>query len=595
LAAIINLAVNTQTKENARKISPYSAYGMVGRIYRGYLHRHIGKIIIAVLCMIMVAATTAAHAWLLQPALDEIFVKKDQQMLILIPIAVGIIALVKAIATYFQAVIMRNMGQRLVCDLQMDLFSHLIHSDLASLNSQGSGRIISRFTNDIGLLRNASANLLTGVAKELLTLIALVGVMFYQSTNLAIIAFVAFPLAINPLLRAGKRMRKISGQTQHELGNFTSGLDDVFLGIRVIKAYAAEKYEEIRTRSTIEKLYGLYVKASRVQGVVSPLMEMLGGMAIAAVVWYGGVQVLEGETTPGAFFSFLAAMVMAYRPAKVLAGLVTNLQEGLAAAERLFKLMDERPQISQKPDARPLTVSSGEIAIHDVSFTYNGDAEVIKNVDIRIPAGKKVALVGPSGSGKSTLFNLLLRFYDPSSGNITIDGQNISEVTLESLRNNIGVVIQESFLFDDTVKANIAYGNSDASMEDIMKAAELAEAHEFISKLEDGYETQIGQNGNKLSGGQKQRIAIARAILKNAPILLLDEATSSLDTVSEKLIQSALSRLMKGRTTLVIAHRLSTIEDADYIYVLKNGSIVEFGSHDELVGKKSLYAELYAA
>ncbi len=556
------------------------------------MRHHISKLAFAVVSMILVAVATASQAWLMQPALDHIFMNKREDMLILIPLAVMLTALIKGAATYHQSVSIKNIGQRIVCDMQMDLFSHLIYADLALYSDQASGKLVSRFTNDINLLRNATSNVMTGIAKDLLTLIALLGVMVYQNALLSLIALGIFPVVVNPIFRMARRMRKISGNTQNELGDFTSRLDDTFRGIRIIKAYGQEEYEKSRAKNTIEKLYSLYAKASRTQSASSPLMETVAGLAIAGVIWYGGAQVLSGETTPGAFFSFVAAMIMAYKPAKTIAGLTTNLQEGLAAAERLFSVLNDQAIIKDRQGAQNLKTDKASLEFNNVDFSYTQDAKTLKRVSFNVPSGKKIAIVGPSGGGKSTIFNLIMRFYLPENGKIFINGNDIAEYTIKSLREHIAVVTQDTFLFDDTVRANICYGTN-ASEDEMIECAKMADADDFIKNLSDGYDTLIGQNGVRLSGGQRQRLAIARAMLKKAPILLLDEATSALDNVSEKQIQSALDKLSEGRTTLIIAHRLSTVINADLIYVIKDGEIVESGTHKELLALNKVYYSMY--
>ncbi len=567
---------------------------IVRRLLREQVLRYRGKLIFAIFCMVVVASCTALNAWMIQPALDSIFIKKDRDMLMLIPLAVFIVAIIGAAANYGNSISMRFVGQRIVADMQARLFEHLMKSDIGLFHQQSSGRLISRFTNDINLLRTAFSNVLTALAKESLSMVFLLGIMIYQNPNLAALSLAAFPTAIYPIIRLGKRLRKISDKTQEELGNFTNALDEIFQGVRTVKSYNREGFEVGRARGIIENLFRLYYKSSRTQSASTPLMEVLSGFSIALVIWYGGSQVLDGEITTGAFFSFITAFLMAYKPVRAMSGLNGVLQEGIAAASRLFNVLDTPPKIVDSADAKPLTVASGSIKFDKVFFEYSGGASAVSGVSLEIPAGKKAALVGLSGGGKSTLMNLLLRFYDVQGGSISIDGQDIRGVTMHSLRDAMAFVPQESMLFDDTIRANIAYGREGASLDDIIAAASSAAADEFIRGLPEGYDTMIGSHGVRLSGGQRQRIAIARAILKNAPILLLDEATSSLDNESERSIEAALSKLMQGRTSLVIAHRLSTIINADIIFVVEAGRIIESGSHQQLMASKGKYYQLYS-
>lgn len=567
---------------------------LVKRLLAEHIFPYRKKLALAVLCMIVVAACAAANAWLMQPALDHIFIARDRAMLTVIPLAVMAIAFLGAAANYGNTLSMRYIGQRIVADVQIRLFTHLMKCDLGLFHAQSSGRLISRFTNDIALMRNAFSNVLTALAKESLSMVFLVGVMVYQNAELALIALLVFPVAIYPLIRLGKRMRRLSDTTQKELGEFTLRLDEVFSGVRTVKAYNREQFEGRRANAIIEGLFRLYYKTSRVQAAATPMMEILSGVSIAAVIWYGGYQVLDGQTTPGAFFSFVTAFLLAYKPVRAMAGLNTVLQEGLAAANRLFNVLDLPPAIADAPGAKKLMIEKGAVRFENTTFRYAPDAAGVEHVNFEVPAGKTAALVGTSGGGKSTLMSLLLRFYDVQEGCITVDGQDIRQVTLASLREAMAYVPQESMLFDDTVKANIAYGRLDASEEDIIQAAKNAAADDFIRALPNGYDTMIGSHGVLLSGGQRQRLAIARAMLKNAPILLLDEATSSLDNESERSIQEALSLLMKGRTTLVIAHRLSTIVNADIIYVVSGGRIVESGNHESLMAARGHYYQLYS-
>jgi subfamily B ATP-binding cassette protein MsbA len=559
-----------------------------------HVRPHIGTILIGVVAMTLAAAATAVNAWLMEPVLDDIFVRRDQTLLLLIPLAVVITALIKGGGTYVQALLMTKVGQRIIADLQTRLFAHLMRADLAFFHDSPTGGLISRFTNDVGLLRGAVTQALTGIAKDMLTVVFLVALMFYQDWKMAILAFVVFPVAVFPILRIGRRMRKISAGTQAEIGSLASLLEEAFQGIRHVKAYGAEERETGRARGVIENLYRLVVKSTRTRSASHPIMETLGAIAIALVILYGGSQVIAGSTTPGVFFSFITALLLAYQPVKQLANLNANLQEGLAGAARVFALLDMEPQIRDRPGARPLPAGPGDIRFEDVQFSYGPEKAALRGVSIALPPGRTVALVGPSGAGKSTLLNLIPRFYDVERGRVTIDGHDVRDVTLASLRARIGLVSQEVSLFHDTVRANIAYGKPEASEAEIAEAAGLAGASEFIAGLPQGYDTLVGERGAKLSGGQRQRIAIARALLKNAPILLLDEATSALDNDSERAVQAALSTLMKGRTTLVIAHRLSTIVDADIIYVIEDGRVVEQGRHAELIARGRTYARLYS-
>jgi subfamily B ATP-binding cassette protein MsbA len=466
--------------------------------------------------------------------------------------------------------------------------------DLSFFHQTPTGSLISRFSVDINMMRAAVSNALTGIGKDFLTLIFLVGVMFIQDRYLAVIAFVVFPVAILPIVKLGQRIRKVTVSTQEEIGQFTTLLEQTIQGARVVKAYRMEEYEKGRFRKIAERVFQLVFKSARIRSMASPIMETLGGVAVALVIFYGGFRVIEESMNPGAFFSFITALLLAYEPMKRLANLNASLQEGLASAQRLFDLLDTKPNIIDKPDAATLKIKGGNIVLNQVNFSYIPKHPVINGVSLLVPAGKLVALVGPSGAGKSTILNLIPRFYEVDSGIIKIDGIDVQDATLDSLRRNIALVSQEITLFDDTVRANIAYGRPDASEKEITQAAKNAAAHDFIEAMSNGYDTYVGERGTKVSGGQRQRLAIARAMLKNAPILLLDEATSSLDAESEREVQAALMELMKGRTTLVIAHRLSTVIEADLIHVIDNGKLVESGNHPELLSKNGTYARLYA-
>ncbi len=544
--------------------------------------------------MVLAAGSTAALAYLMEPVLDEIFLEKDRTLLIVVPVAVIVITLIRGVATYGQGVLMAFVGQRVIADLQSRVFAHILRFDLAFFQDTASGKLVSRLTNDINMMRNAVSNALTGMVKDSLTLLFLVGVMFEKDWKLALIACVVFPIAIYPIAKLGRRMRKVSTSALNELGLFTARLNEAFQGARHVKAYNREDFEAEKTDRLIESVFRLVFKSHRVRAIASPLMETLGGIFVAVLILYGGWQVIEGALTPGAFFAFVTAMLLAYRPLKALANLNTSLQEGLAASQRVFDLLDTEPRIAEAPDARPLKVAGGAVALEGVRFTYPNGAPALHDLSLDIPAGETVALVGPSGAGKSTVLNLIPRFYDVDEGAVRIDGCDVREATIESVRDAVALVSQEAVLFDDSVRANIAYGRIEAGDRDIVAAARTAGADSFIRELPDGYDTMIGEHGVKLSGGQRQRLSIARAMLKDAPILLLDEATSALDAEAERQVQEALRSLMKGRTTLVIAHRLSTVQDASRIYVLEGGRLAESGTHRSLLAAGGVYARLHA-
>jgi len=571
-----------------------SSRGLLMRLGREFLRPHLVRIVFSILCMGLVAGTTAANAWLMEPVLDKIFVGHNVDLLFVVAGSVLLLAVVKGLATYGQSVLMTTVGQRVIADVQIKLFSRLMRADLAYFHKTPTGALISRFTNDAQVLRGAAAQALTGMGKDALTVICLVVMMFYQDWLLALVSFFVFPIAIRPIQLIGKRMRRVSIDFQLEMGQLNTLLSQTFQGARHVKAYGMEAYETARATELTDRIFRLVERASRIRAAASPMMETLGGVAIAVVILYGGWEVIHGARTPGTFFSFITALLLAYQPMKSLASFNTGLQEGLAAAERIFEVLDLEPEIRDRPGAGNLVVTGGGIRFNHVRFAYDERTTALDGADLEVPAGHTVALVGPSGAGKSTILNLIPRFYDVTEGSVTIDGTDLRDVTLASLRANIALVSQEVSLFDDTVRANIAYGRPDADEQDIIAAAKGAAAHDFIIGLADGYDTLVGEHGIRLSGGQRQRLSIARAMLKNAPILLLDEATSALDTQSERQVQAALKALMRGRTTVVIAHRLSTVVDADLIYVVDHGRIVEAGRHAELLQRHGIYARLWA-
>ena len=566
---------------------------LVSRLFKDYVKHQLGWLAAALLLMVVVAATTASLAFLMETILDDVFTARDKTSLYIAATTVMGLFLLKGLATYGQTVIMSLVGQRILADIQKRMFSHLTYADLSFFQSRSSGELIAHFINDVEKMRGTVAGVITAIGRDSLTLIFLIGVMFYQDWLLTLASFFAFPTAILPLVKIGKKIRKVSANTQEEIGQFTVILNEVFRDIRHVKSYCMEKYEQTRTNLLIDKIFKLVFKAARTKAAAYPIMETLGGTAIVIVICYGGWQVIEGERTTGTFFSFVTALLLAYDPVKKLVNLNAQLQEGLAASERIFGVLDIKPKIVDKSDAIQLKEVTGEILIQNLHFSYDGTPPILSNLSMQIPAGRTIALVGHSGSGKSTLLNLITRFFAPESGLILLDNTDIQTVKLSSLRQNFAIVSQDVSLFNETIKANICYGNPEASDEKIVEAAKNAAAHEFITQLPNGYETEVGENGVKLSGGQRQRIVIARAMLKDAPILLLDEATSALDSESEQSVQVALQKLMHNRTTIVIAHRLSTIQSADLIYVLDEGKVAEFGKHAELLKRQGAYANLY--
>ena len=568
---------------------------LVHRLLREHVRRHRGTLAVAGVCMVVVAACTGANAYMMKPMLDQVFLNKDALSLVLIPFALFGVAVINSIANFGQAYLMNATGQRIVSDIQIGMFAHLMRADLAFFHSKTSGRLISNFLEDANLLRYAVARAITGMAKDVLQLLFLMGVMFYQNWHMALVAFAVFPFAAVLIRGLGKRMRRASRTMQERTGGFSAVLSEAILGARHVKAYGREAYETERAKVAIERRLKSWNDMSRLGATAAPLMELLGGGAVALIVWYGGREVISGTTTPGTFFSFITAVLLAYQPVKSLANLNSVLQEGLAAAQRIFTLLDLEPTIVDAPAARPLDLRRSEVRLENVEFAYGDGRKALDGVSITLAAGSTVALVGASGSGKSTVVNLIPRFYEATAGRVTIDGRDVRDVTLASLRGSIALVSQESSLFNDTVRANIAYGRALASEDEIIAAAKAAAAHEFITQMPQGYDTIVGEGGVLLSGGQRQRIAIARAMLKDAPILLLDEATSALDTESERQVQLALARLARNRTTLIVAHRLSTVVDANVIHVLSAGRVIESGTHGELLARNGVYAGLYAA
>jgi ATP-binding cassette, subfamily B, bacterial MsbA len=581
------------SQEEVKPINYNGTWYLAKRITQEYIFPNWKTFMVSVSLMLVIAGTTSLNAWLIKPALDSVFVEKNTQALVIIPIVVLLVTVVKGFSTYFQLLTMNILSLRITANLRVRLYSHFIKSDISKLHSRSSGDMMASVLNEVGAIVGVINTCVNGFVKQLFTLLALIVVMFSQSVELALIAFIGFPLAGYPIYKLGRKLRNLSFKNQEMAGKFNSQMSDTLQYSKLVKAYHCEDFEVKRMGQIVESIFKMGKKISRISLIASPFVESLAGIGIAAVIWYGGHQVISGKTTPGAFFSFFAAMMMAYKPLKSVSGMNSGVQMGLAAASRLYKTFDEKPTIVDKPNAISLPAVRGEIEFENVNFSYVDEKLALNNVSFKIEAGKTVALVGHSGGGKSTIMNMILRFYDPQKGSIKLDSHDIRDLTLKSLRNSMSVVNQEVMLFDDTILENIRYGKEDATEEQIIRAATLAEADEFIQELPEKYRARIGQNGIRLSGGQRQRIAIARAILYDAPILLLDEATSALDPISEKLIKDALAKLTKNRTTVVIAHRLSTVIHADKIIVISNGQIAEQGTHQELLNQGGAYANLY--
>tara|TARA_B100001123_G_C15341480_1_gene1035145 strand:+ start:2399 stop:4162 length:1764 start_codon:yes stop_codon:yes gene_type:complete len=567
---------------------------LMKRIYKDYVSKHLSTIIYALLMMIISAGATGLHAWLVQPALDNVLINSDKNMLIIIPIAIILTTLAKGIATYIHTIKMNAIAHLVISKLQLAMFEKLMFIDMSYYGDAKSGNLISRLINDTNFLRLSIIKTITGVFKDTLIIIFLIANMFYQSWQLALFSFFAFPLAIWPIIKIGKKIRSISYATQDEVGIFTNVLNESIKGIRIIKAYCRQNFALEKAFQTINKIKDLYIKSTKISSRISPLMEFIGSLAVAVAIWGGGSLILNESMTTGQFMSFLVSLLLAYKPVKTLANLNISLQEGLSGAQRIFSILDlENSKIELENKNKELSIDKGQIEIEKIRFAYPNQDNLFENFSLTIPAGKKVAIVGPTGSGKSTIINLILRYFNIQDGNISIDGNNINNYDVNSLRKNISLVSQDTTLFNDTILNNIKFGNLNSSIEEIKQASINAGSHKFIQELPNKYDTIVGESAIKLSGGQKQRIAIARALIKNSPILLLDEATSSLDSITENEVEKAINLLMKNKTSLIVAHRLTTIKTADLIYVLDKGKIIEFGNHNDLITNNGLYKRLY--
>ena len=566
----------------------------IKRLYHEYTKKFIKKIFIAIFFSLLVATSTSSIAWLLDPAIEKIFIQRDQTLLMIIPILIIIAFSIKGISLYLAKVIMVNVGEDIKKKLQLDMLNTLISADTQSIDEKHSGKFISNLTYDVMHITNLLSNGILNLFKDSLTLIGLLTVMFFQNWKLSLIAIILIPIASTAARSLGKRMGKVTTQAQEKSSFLTKYLVELFKNHRLTKIFQKEKYEKNRADNYLDQLKEKNKKIGHVILRISPVMEILTGVMIAILIFYSGKLIAKEEISVNNFFSFLAAMMLAYQPVRSLSTLNVILNQGLSAASRILSVVDTERFIKNENDAKDLSISKANIEFKDVIFSYNqSNDEVLKRVNLIFEGGKMTSLVGHSGSGKSTILNLIPRFYDCSMGDIKIDNQSIYNSTIESLRKSISLVSQETTLFDDTIKNNIKYANLDATDEEVLHAAKLSYCDEFINKLPDKYETLIGEDGVRLSGGEKQRISIARAMLKKSSIILLDEATSSLDSETETKIQEALKILTKNKTTVVIAHRLSTILNSNNIYLIDSGKVIDNGKHEELLAKSKIYKNFH--
>lgn len=550
------------------------------------------KLFLAMLCMLVIAAASSATAFLVKPVLDDIFFNKNLTMLKIIPVAVVVIYLLRGLGMYGQDYLMNYVGESIIQHLRNDLYDRIQDLPISFFHREKTGVLMSRITNDVNIIKTMVSTAVTGSLKDSFTVIGLTFVIFYRDWKMALFAFIVLPIAFFPVVEFGKRVRRISTGCQEAMADLNSFLHETFAGNKIVKAFGMESYEKKRFFDMALDLFKLEMRAVVARSLSSPIMEFLGGLGIAFIIWYGGYKVITGSSTAGTFFSFMAAVLMLYDPVKKLSGLNNAVQQGLAAADRIFDIIETESDIKEKKNPAKIDRRPHRVTFENVYFKYD-DVMVLKDINLDVNAGEILALVGMSGGGKTSLVNLIPRFYDVTRGAIRIDGLDIRDASLSSLRDQMGIVTQEPILFNDSIRNNIAYGKQDATDKAIVAAAEAAYAYDFIQAFPNKFDTSIGELGGRLSGGEKQRICIARALLKDAPILILDEATSSLDTESEMLVQKALENLMKGRTTFVIAHRLSTIDYADRIVVIVDGRIVEEGKQEELIPMRGEFFKLY--
>jgi subfamily B ATP-binding cassette protein MsbA len=557
-----------------------------------YSRPYAGRIILAVIGSLGVAGVDVATAQLMQPLIDKIVLARSYTLVNMVPFIIIGLAVFKGASRYVQEYFIKTAGQLIVQDIRNDLYAHSMGLSMKYYVRNSTGKMMSRILNDVGILQRSAADVLVEAVRESFTLVGLTASAFYSDWRLATVAFLVLPLSLLPASMIGRKIKDYTRRSQATLGNLTAVLQESFAGVKVIKAFGTEAYETIRFKAENLSFYKFIRKTLKYDSASAPVIEILASLGIAGVFWYGLQRVISGAISQGELFAFVASVLMMYGPVKRLIKINNSVQKSIGAAERVFEVLDEIPDIKDAQDATVLPRVAGRVDFVDVSFAYDDDA-VLKAVNLHADPGQVVALVGPSGAGKSTLVGLITRFYDPQQGAILVDGVDIRRVTLESLKRNIALVDQETFLFNDSLRNNIRYGCQEASDDEVEAAARMAYAEEFINQIPDGYDSVIGDRGVRLSGGQRQRICIARAILRDAPILILDEATSALDTESEAMVQKALANLMHNRTTFVIAHRLSTVLHADRIVVMEDGRIVDAGTHQQLLGRCDLYRKLY--
>ena len=568
-------------------------FKILKRLYKDYTKKYIKKILLSVFFTLLLATSTSSVAYLLDPAIKELFIKQSTTMLYIIPLAIVFAFAIKGVSLYIAKVIMIGVAEEVRKDMQIDMFNSLIFADTKLIDKKHSGKFITNLTNDIGMITNLVSTAILNLFKDSLTLLGLLCVMFYQNWKLSLIAIIMIPLASFAAKKLGKRIGKVSTQAMDRAGILNTYLFEIFRNHKLTKIFQKENYEKNRAKFFINDLKEKSKKIAEVFVRASPIMEFLTGLMIAFLIFFASKLVSNGELDVNSFFSFLAAMMLAYQPVRSLATINISIQQGLAGAKRVLPIIDERPEINDLNSKGELNLENGDIIFKNVSFSYEKDKQILNNINLKFSGKKMTALVGHSGAGKSTILNLIPRFYNVEGGDIIIDNKSIYQSSIHSLRKNISLVSQDITLFDDTVKNNIAYANLDASMEEIISAAKQSYADEFINQLPNKYDTIIGENGVRLSGGEKQRLSIARALLKESPIILLDEATSSLDADTEHKIQKAIAYLVQGRTTIVIAHRLSTIINSEKIIVLNSGKIENEGSHEELLKKSDIYKNFY--